>query len=316
MPITNEWKSDNYKFVGKAFDTAYDNRLNKLLPIIGEEKTNSIDYEMTGTEGYGELERYDGANLNKGTAKRGFKTVITTEEFQKSAQLGYKENRVDKFGSTKRVGKRLGDAAALTVYLHALRMFSGAFNPALVGGDGVSWASDKHPVASMYAEGRKYIPDPEAGTYSNIITSALSVTAITQAQTMASRFVTPDGMPFACEFDTLLVSPELEPEAKKICGENAKLRPMLNPEDDTNAANPLYTMNYIVIGGGKDGFSKKQWAVCDRTLMKELVKIVYGTKPTVMENELDNPLIQQFTAYADFGMGWGDSRQIIFSNPN
>ena len=72
----------------------------------------------------------------------------------------------------------------------------------------------------------------------------------------------------------------------------------------------------IVIGGGKDGFSKKQWAVCDRTLMKELVKIVYGTKPTVMENELDNPLIQQFTAYADFGMGWGDSRQIIFSNPN
>ena len=315
MSINTAWKTDNYKFVGKAFDTAYDNRLNKLLPIIGEENVNSIDFELTGTEGYGELELYDGTNLNQGTAKRGFKTVITTEEFQKSAILGYKEAKVDKFGSTKRVGKRLGDAAALTVYLHALRLFSGAFNSEKTGGDGVCWANEAHPVASIRSEGRKFIADPDAGTYSNIITSALSVSAITTAQTMASRFVTPDGMPFACEFDTLLVSPELEPEAKKICGENAKLRPMLNPEDDTNAANPVYTMNYIVIGGGKDGFSKKQWAVCDRTLMKELVKIVYNTKPTVMENELDNPLLQQFTAYTDFGMGWGDARQIIFSNP-
>ena len=91
MPITNEWKSDNYKFVGKAFDTAYDNRLNKLLPIIGEEKTNSIDYEMTGTEGYGELERYDGANLNKGTAKRGFKTVIRPEFANPEAISGCRE---------------------------------------------------------------------------------------------------------------------------------------------------------------------------------------------------------------------------------
>ena len=28
------WKSDNYKFVGKAFDFAYADRLNKLSPIL------------------------------------------------------------------------------------------------------------------------------------------------------------------------------------------------------------------------------------------------------------------------------------------
>lgn len=311
----HEWKSDNYKFVGKAFDYAYANRMNKLSPLFSEEKSNSVDYEMTGTEGYGELQRYDGSNLNKVKAKRGFKTVITTDEFVGDEILTRKQARIDKFGSTQRIGKRLGDSAAMTVYLNVLRMFSGAFNPALIGGDGVSWASDKHPIASMYSEGRKYIPDPEAGTYSNLITSALSVSAITQAQSMANRFITPDGLPFACDFDTLIVSPELEAEAKKICGENARLRPMLNPEDDTNAANPVYGLNYIVLGGGNDGFSKKQWAVCDRTLMKELVKVIYGEKPTVLENQLDNPLEQHFTAYVDFGVGWGDSRQIIFSNP-
>ena len=315
MAITNDWKSDNYKFVGKAFDYTYADRLNQLLPIIGEEKTNSYDYELTGTEGYGEMERYDGTNLNEGKAKRGFRTIVVTDEFNTTARLGRKEVRNDKFGSTRRVGQRLGNSAALTVYVNALRMFSHAFDPSWKGGDGKPWAAADHPCAALYSEGRRYVPDPEAGTFSNLVNYTLSVNSITKAQAQASRFVTPDGAPFLCQMDTLLVSPELEAEAKKICGENAKLRPVKNPDDSSNAANPVYTMEYIVVGGGKDGFSAKQWAVCDRRLMKEMVKIVYGEKPTVLENALDNPLVQQFVAYADFGMGWGDARPIIFSNP-
>ena len=50
--------------------------------------------------------------------------------------------------------------------------------------------------------------------------------------------------------------------------------------------------------------------------MKELFVIAYNSKPEVMEGELDNPLKQMFTAYTDFAVGWGDARQIIFSNPN
>ena len=33
----------------------------------------------------------------------------------------------------------------------------------------------------------------------------------------------------------------------------------------------------------------------------------------MIHNKLDNPLITQFVSYADFGVGWGDARQIIFS---
>ena len=137
------------------------------------------------------------------------------------------------------------------------------------------------------------------------------MSAITKAQSAANRFITPDGMPFLCDFDTLLVSPELEATAKKICGDDARLY----PEDDTNGANPIHGMKYIVVGGGKDGFTSKQWAVCDRRLMKDLFLLVHITKPQVIESELDNPLKQLFTAYTDFGIGWGDARQIIFSDP-
>jgi hypothetical protein len=48
--------------------------------------------------------------------------------------------------------------------------------------------------------------------------------------------------------------------------------------------------------------------------MKQMVELVYITEPTVIQNQLDNPLKDAYTAYADFGSGWGDARQIIFSS--
>ena len=83
------WKSDNYKFVGKAFDYAYANRLNKLLAILGVASSNSIDYELVSSGGYGEMPAYDGDNLNEGAKKRGFKTIITPEEFSLSESVVY-----------------------------------------------------------------------------------------------------------------------------------------------------------------------------------------------------------------------------------
>ena len=306
-----DWKTDNYKFVGKSFDYHYADRLNKLSPILGTVVANSIDYEITGTGGYGELQSYNGKDLNEGKQKRGFKTIVTPNEFQLSIPLGYKECKIDKQGECKKVGKRLGDSAAMTVQLHVLRAIGGAFDESKVGGDGVSWANAAHPVASKASSGRSYVVDEEAGTFSNLMAKALSVAAITDAQAMANRFVTPDGLPFMCDFDTLLVSPELEATAKKICGEDARL----DPESPNHGANPVHGMRYIVIGGGADGFSAKQWAVCDRRIMKDVFNLVYNTKPMVLQSEQDNPLIDLYTAYTDFGVGWGDARPIIFSDP-
>ena len=187
------WTSDNYAFVGKAFDFAYADRLNKLSPIVGEVNAKSIDYELTGSGGYGEAPRYDGENLNEGSLKRGFKTVITPVEYTLSIPVGYKEAKVDKIGETKKVGTKLGDSMALTVYLHVLRMFANAWNTdgKHNGGDGVSWANAAHPVASRGSSGRTFVADTDAGTYSNISTDAFSVSAITAAQARANRFLTP-----------------------------------------------------------------------------------------------------------------------------
>lgn len=308
------WKTDNYKFVGKAFDYAYAQRMNRIAPILGERKTRSIDYELTGGGGYGEMKEYDGNNLNFVNESRGFKTVLTPKEHSSSVAIGRKRALIDKSGECRRVGARLGDAASMTVYLHVLRCLGNAFDTTgtYLGGDGQPWASEEHPVASKGSNGRTFIPDEDAGTYSNLMHSALSVSAITDAQSKASRLVTPDGLPFLCEMDTLLVSPELEGTAKKLCGDDARL----DPESDSHGANPVHGMRYIVVGAGFDGFSAKQWAVCDRRLMKELFNIVYNVRPEVVNTDLDNPLKDLYTSYADFAVGFGDARQIFFSDPS
>ena len=134
MSTFSAWKTDNYKFVGKAFDFAYADRLNKLSPVVGEVNARSIDYELTGSGGYGEAPVYDGDNLNEGSLHRGFKTVITPVEYTISIPVGYKEAKIDKLGETAKVGTKLGDSMALTVYLHVLRMFANAWNPDKKGG--------------------------------------------------------------------------------------------------------------------------------------------------------------------------------------
>lgn len=319
MPLANvntAWKNDLYPLIDKTFDYEYANKINKLLEIVSEDTGNSVDFRMEGLGGYGEYAQYNGTDLKAGSQKRGFIKIITPGEFNNTIDIGYKFAKIDKQGEAKKVGTRLGYGGAMTVYLHVLRMFGRAFNAAYAGGDGKPWAAVDHPVASKGDANGTSVVDPDAGTFSNLATDVLSVAAITKNQTKANRFITPDGLPFMCDFNTLLVSPELEPKAAEICGPDGKLIPEKIPESAENGANPIHGMKYIVIGGGNDGFTAKQWAVCDRTLLKEVAKIIYITKPTVMRAELDNPLIARSVGYIDFGVGFSDARPIIFSNPN
>ncbi len=310
------WTSDNYAFVGKAFDFAYADRLNKLSPVVGEVNAKSIDYELTGSGGYGEAPRYDGENLNEGSLKRGFKTVITPVSTRSPSPSATKEAKVDKMGETKKVGTKLGDSMALTVYLHVLRMFANAWNTdgKHNGGDGVSWANAAHPVASRGSSGRTFVADTDAGTYSNISTDAFSVSAITAAQARANRFharryAVPVRLLTRCSLRRSLK------EKAKMFGENARLMPAADPER-LQRREPVYGMRYIVMGGGADGFYEQAVGGVRSPTDEGACEHRHNTRPTVMQSPQDNPLKDLYTAYADFGVGWGDAKTDHFGNPS
>jgi len=314
--INSDWKNDLYPLIDKSFSYAYENRMNKFMQIMSEENIKHVDYRMSGSAGFGELKRYDGVNLTTANQKRGFVTVITPQEFQLAADIGMKAAKIDRNGEINKVGTYLGGSASMSIYMNILRMFGKAFDATQLGGDGKAWAASDHPNASKGDAGGLSVVDSDSGTYDNTLALDLSISSITTAQTRANRFVTPDGLPLMCDFQDngiLLVSPELEPKAIELCGKEGKMSPEKLPETAENGANPVYGLKYMVVGGGNEGFSAKMWAIADRSLLKETTKVVYITRPGVMNNKLDNALIERFTAYVDYQVGFGDARSIIFS---
>ncbi len=298
------WPEDLYPLVKKRFDLRYAKRLDVINEVCDTIHQDEIDYRLEGVGGYGELPEYDGSNVLSADQKRSFITTITPREHALAVSLSFKKAKVDMSGEAAKIGTRLADSAYMTVLNEFYRLFGNAFTT--IGADGCPWASESHPINTM-----------SDGVYSNLIDDHLSVSAITKAQTLASSYVTPDGLPFAGNFDLLLVSPELEAKAKEICGPNSRLIPEKNPDADAaqNAANPVYGMKYLVVGGGGIGFTGNQWALADSMLLREVLKLVYISKPTVLVAKQDNPLITDYIGYVDFGFGFADGRPIIFSNP-
>lgn len=298
------WPQDLYPLVKKRFDLRYADRMDVISNLAEVITQDSVDFRFEGVGGYGEIPVYDGSNIAEADQKRAFITTITPREHALKVTMSYKKTKIDQSSESEKVGTRLADSAYMTVLNEFYRLFGSAFEN--IGADGVAWASDAHKINSQTDE-----------TYSNIIRSALSVSAITAAQTKAAGFLTPDGLPFSGNFDLLLVSPELEPKAKEICGPNSRLIPEKNPDADAgqNAANPVYGMKYLVVGGGGIGLSGKKWAIADSMLMPEILKLVYITEPTVLVANQSNPLLTDYIGYVDFGFGFGDARPIIFSDP-
>ena len=205
------WHNDLYPLVKKRFDLRYAKRLNVINRVCDVICQDDVDYRIEGVGGYGEMPVYDGTNVMSADQKRTFITTVTPKEHAIKVTCSYKKAKLDYSGEAKKIGSRLADSAYMTVLNEFYKLFGNCFETK--GADGVAWASDKHPVSC----------DKDAGTFSNLIKSNLSVAAITEAQAKAARFVTPDGLPFACNFDLLLVSPELESKAKEICGPNSRL---------------------------------------------------------------------------------------------
>lgn len=316
---TTKFRSDDYVFVGKYVDYELNNdfEMNKLKKIISVIDTDSVDYEVTHTSGFGELIRYDGNNLNHGSTRRGFKKILTPEEYNLTHDIGFKDYKNNRTRELKKTGEYLGQSCNMTTYLHILRALSGAFDGTSIIGDGKAWAATDHPVASKSSDNRQYIADPEAGTFSNLFNYKLSVQAIDKLKPIARRFVAPNGLPYKGQYNCVLVSPEDEPIAKRLFGSENELMPMKDPESAENAASSVYGMKYMVIGDGAEGFKRGQWALCDTKKLMQSFYLIYNTRPRIDSSELsENVYIKRFFAYMDFVVGASEARPILFCNSN
>ncbi len=290
------WADDMYPLVFKRFQDRYDKRTDLIKTIIGHEKIKTLSMHDEGIGGYGYVPDYDGTLITELNQKRGFKQTYTPKEKAAKATVQYKYAKVDQSGEAKKAGHKMADSLAMTQVRDFYNLFANGWNSAFTGADGKALFATDHPTNSDSDD-----------TFDNTGTSTFSIASITTAQTRAQRFVTFDGLPFDCDFDLCLISPELEPRAREYFGKEAKLI----PDSAENGANPVYGMKYFVI----KGLTAKQWIIADSNLLKDYVKMVEITAPMVIPNKPDNPLIQEYIGYMDYVMGWSDARAIFGHNP-
>jgi hypothetical protein len=287
------WGDDTFPLVLKRFNDRLDKRTELIKSTIGYQALKtSNQYADEGIGGLGYVPDYDGTVITELNQKRGFKTIYTPKEKAASFSLSYKYVKVDQSGEAAKAGNRMADSLAMTQIRDFYNLFANGFNPAFAGADGQPLFSVSHPINN----------EATAPTFGNVGSGALSIAKVTAAQTAAQRFKTFDGLDFDCNYDLVLIAPELEPKAKELFGENAKLL----PESAENGANPVAGMKYVVI----KGFSAKQWAVADSNLLPEYVKMVEITSPMVAKDPASGLLITKYVGYMDYCMGWSDARAI------
>ena len=292
------WSNDMYPLVKKSFDERYNSRINIIGSVADIVKQDNTEYKAQSLGGYGELQAYTNNTLTHAGTSGTFNTKITPAEHALALSVSYKDVKGNFVEEAKRIGTRLADSAYMTVLSAFYKFFTGARTN--TGYDGVATANANHPVSNGSSD-----------KFSNIMTQALSVSAISAAQTKANTYVTADGLPFVSNLDLLLVSPELEETARTICGVDARVCPQSHP-DTGIGANPAYGMHYMVIGAGTTKLDEKEWIVADSTLLREVFKLVYITEPTVLVSPGDNPLVADYIAYVDFAFGLSDARPLIF----
>jgi hypothetical protein len=169
------WSDDMYPIVKKYFDERYASRVNFISDVAGVVKQDSLSYDIEGLGGYGELPVYSADELAHSDGTKGFIATVTPVEHALAFPVEYKNVKNDIVAEAKKVGTRLADSAYMTVLREFYRAFGGAYTNK--GADGVIWASGKHPVNT----------EEVSGTFSNFMTSALSVSAILEAQKKANH---------------------------------------------------------------------------------------------------------------------------------
>ena len=202
MFTENTWRDAMYPLVTKWFNDEYAKNTKIIENIIDVENTDRYENINYGVGGVGEIPDYDGTNLVELSRKKGFKASYITKEKAGVYRIGYKAAKMDMSGEAKKAGMVMSNGLYMTVLMNFYRMFANGFNTDFTGADSKALFATDHPVNGT-----------DSDTFSNKGTSAFSIAAITKSQTDARRFVTYDGLPFQCQFDLALVSPELAPKA-------------------------------------------------------------------------------------------------------
>jgi hypothetical protein len=246
--------------------------------------------------GIGTLDtKTEGEAVNYTSPVEGFLTTFTHVNYAKGIRITEEQWSDDLYGVMEDSPAELGGAAYANRESITSNHFNNGFDSSFTGGDGKELFATDHVREN-------------GDSYKNELTTAadLSRTSLEQANIDFRNFRTGGGRRMQIKPTTLLVPPDLQYEAVRILDSD------LQPEDETNAVNPLSTIGLTLQVWDYLTDTDAWFLLADKSDHK---LVIYDREPFTTSHIFDFDTGDiKFKGKERFSSGWGDPRA-LFGSP-
>jgi hypothetical protein len=285
----------------KIFDDQFP-QLNDMLPELFsfEPDNGRIDMRFSEVSGYGDIPEFGGSVVYQ-SAAQGYDTTITPVEFASGVQVERRLFDTDQFSIMNQRPSGLARSAQRTRQKHGARPFNNAFSVDQYfynNSESVAMCSASHTTTVQSAS--------TASGFDNLITTALSATALSAARIQMRGFRDAAANRIDVEPDEILFPPDLYEVAFEI---NSSMGKVDTAENNRNVHFGRYTMkewNYLN--------DANNWFLMDGSLRNESLKW-FDSVPVefAMAEDMDT-LVAKWRLYTVYGNGHRDWRFILGAN--
>lgn len=265
-----------------------DSTIDKLYGV--EKSSKAVEYDL-GIGGMGDLEEFNGT-IGYDDFKQQYRVSYTHREWVKGIKIERKLVDDDQYNVINSRPKLLAMVARRTREKHGMSLFNNAFNTTVfAGGDGLSLCNDAHTFVGT------------SSTQDNLLTAALSPTAVSSARLAMRDFQDDTGNLINVMGSTIIVPPELEQTAYEI----------INTEKQVNSANN----NVNFLKGRYDVIvsdyltDTDNWFMVDSKYMKMFLKWFDRTPVEFNKDKDFDTYVSKWSVYNRYSYGFSDWRWIL-----
>jgi len=273
-------------------------QVKDMLPsLFGFPADNGrADMRFSSTGAFGDFSQFSGT-VAYDDIFQGYDVTQTHVEFTSGFQVERKLFDDDQYGIMDKRPAGLSQAATRTRQKHGGRLFNQAFSVDTFfynNSEGVALCSNSHTTNSGVST---------ASGFDNLLTSALSATALATARIQFVNFKDDRGNQFSSEPDTIWIPPDLYDVAHEIV--KSQGRPD-TAENNSNVHQGAYTVKeWIYLT------DTNNWFLTDNASQKSMTNWVDRISLEFAMAEDIDTMIAKWRAYMRYSMSWDDWRFVL-----
>ena len=271
------------------------NRQRSMLDVLYNMQTSdkAVEHDL-GMGDTSDLEEFTGS-IPYDDQGEGYKTDYEHKEYVRGIKIERKLVLNDLYSQINKKPQGLALGAFRRKERDGASVFNNAVNASVLGGDGVALGSTAHPSKNGGAN------------QSNLLTDALSPTAVETARQTMVAFKTDRDNEMTTIPDMILVPHQLEETAWEIINSKGKVDTAQNNANFHQGKYKLVVWNNFLT-------SATRWFMIDSEMMKMYLNWFDRESLEFFKDQNFDTLTAKYAAHAHYSFGWSDWRWVLVEN--